>query len=86
MKLRVKMWLVLGLVLLTVLALDLTTSWQKIHRDQRVEQEIDVQAMRALLMCSDLTDFAVLMAAGSLAYSKSYASVLSSITVFSASV
>ena len=52
MKLRVKMWLVLGLVLLTVLALDLTTSWQKIHRDQRVEQEIDVQAMRALLMAT----------------------------------
>jgi len=46
------MWLVLGLVLLAVLALDLTTSWHKIQADQRIEQEIDVQAMRALLMAT----------------------------------
>ncbi|HSG21353.1 MAG TPA: DUF3365 domain-containing protein [Azonexus sp.] len=52
MKLRVKMWLVLGLVLLAVLALDLTTSWRKIQADQRIEQELDVQAMRALLMAT----------------------------------
>jgi len=52
MTLRVKMWLVLGLVLLAVLALDLTTSWHKIQADQRIEQEIDVQAMRALLMAT----------------------------------
>jgi len=52
MTLRVKMWLVLGLVLLAVLALDLTTSWRKIQADQRIEQELDVQAMRALLMAT----------------------------------
>ena len=52
MTLRVKMWLVLGLVLLAVLTLDLTTSWHKIQADQRIEQEIDVQAMRALLMAT----------------------------------
>jgi len=46
------MWLVLGLVLLAVLALDLTTSWRKIQADQRIEQELDVQAMRALLMAT----------------------------------
>jgi len=46
------MWLVLGLVLLAVLTLDLTTSWHKIQADQRIEQEIDVQAMRALLMAT----------------------------------
>ncbi len=52
MTLRAKMWLVLGLVLLAVLALDLTTSWRKIQADQRIEQELDVQAMRALLMAT----------------------------------
>jgi len=52
MTLRVKMWLVLGLVLLAVLALDLTTSWRRIQADQRIEQELDVQAIRALLMAT----------------------------------
>ena len=52
MTLRAKMWWVLGLVLLAVLALDLTTSWHKIKADQRAEQEVDVHAIRALLMAT----------------------------------
>ena len=52
MTLRAKMWLVLGLLLLAILALDLTTAWQKIKTDQRAEQEVDVHAIRALLMAT----------------------------------
>ena len=52
MKLRVKMWWALGLVLVAVLVLDLTISWRKIQADQRIEQEIDVQSIRALLMAT----------------------------------
>ncbi len=52
MKLRLKIWGVLGVVLLVVLAIDLTISWQEIRAEQRVEQELDVHAMRALLMAT----------------------------------
>ncbi len=52
MKLRLKVWLVLGLVLLGVLALDMGISWQRIQTDQRQEQEFDIQAIRALLMAT----------------------------------
>lgn len=52
MTLRLKMWSVLGLVLLAVLTLDLTVSWRKTQADQRIEQEMDVHALRALLMAT----------------------------------
>jgi len=52
MKLRLKVWLVLGLVLLGVLALDMGISWQRIQNEHRQEQEFDIQAIRALLMAT----------------------------------
>jgi signal transduction histidine kinase/ActR/RegA family two-component response regulator len=51
-RLRKKMWGVLALVLLIVLAVDLTISWREIRTEQRVEQELDVHAIRALLMAT----------------------------------
>jgi signal transduction histidine kinase/ActR/RegA family two-component response regulator len=51
-KLRKKMWGVLGLVLLFVLVVDLAISWREINREQRVEQELDIHAIRALLMAT----------------------------------
>ena len=50
MKLRAKIWLVLGLVLAAVITIDLFTAWRKIAADQRVEQEVDVHTIRGLLM------------------------------------
>lgn len=50
MKLRAQMWLVLGLVLTVAIALDAVTSWQRIAREQRVEQEVGVNVVRAMLM------------------------------------
>lgn len=52
MKLRPKIWLSLGAVLLVVLAIDMTLSWKRIEIDQREEQQFDVQAIRALLMAT----------------------------------
>jgi signal transduction histidine kinase/ActR/RegA family two-component response regulator len=51
-KLRLKIWGILAGVLLLVLAIDLTISWQEIRAEQRLEQELDVHAMRALLMAT----------------------------------
>jgi len=51
-KLHLKMWLSLGLVLAAVFALDMTVAWQRIQTEQRREQEFDVQAIRALLMAT----------------------------------
>ena len=51
-KLRKKMWGVLGLVLLLVLVVDLAVSWREINREQRLEQELDIHAIRALLMAT----------------------------------
>jgi signal transduction histidine kinase/DNA-binding response OmpR family regulator/HPt (histidine-containing phosphotransfer) domain-containing protein len=50
MKLRMKIWLVLGAVMACVLALDLYFSYRKIAADHRVEQEIDARTIRAMLM------------------------------------
>ncbi len=52
MKLRAKMWIVLGLVLAAVMTIDLYTAWQKIAADQRAEQELDVHTIRGLLMAT----------------------------------
>ncbi|MEW6164533.1 MAG: response regulator [Pseudomonadota bacterium] len=52
MKLRMKIWLVLGLVMAGVLTLDLFFSYRKIAADQRVEQEIDARTIRAMLMAT----------------------------------
>ena len=52
MKLRLKIWGVLAGVLLLVLVIDLTISWQEIRADHRIEQEVDAGAMRALLMAT----------------------------------
>lgn len=52
MKLRTKMWLVLGLTLLVVFSLDMLLTWQKIHHDQRGELEIDVHTIRGILMAT----------------------------------
>ncbi len=52
MKLRTRMWLVLGAVLGMMLVLDLAMSWHKISHDQRIEQEIDVAAIRAFMMAT----------------------------------
>ena len=35
MKLRTKMWTILGLVLIIVMGIDLVVAWNKIHADQR---------------------------------------------------
>ncbi len=52
MKLRTKMWLVLGLTLLLVFALDMALTWQKIRHDQRAELEVDVHTIRGILMAT----------------------------------
>jgi len=51
-KLRKKMWGVLGGVLLVVLIIDLSIAWREISAEQRIEQELDVHAIRALLMAT----------------------------------
>lgn len=52
MKLRTKMWLVLGLTLLVVFSLDMLLTWQKIRHDQRTELEVDVHTIRGILMAT----------------------------------
>jgi PAS domain S-box-containing protein len=52
MKLRMKMWLVLGLVVAAVLAIDLVSAYRKIAADHRVEQELDARTIRAMLMAT----------------------------------
>jgi PAS domain S-box-containing protein len=52
MKLRMKMWLVLGLVVAAVLALDVVTAYRKIAVDHRAEQELDAKTIRAMLMAT----------------------------------
>ncbi len=52
MKLRTKMWLVLGIALLVMFSLDMALTWQRIHRDQRSELEVDVHAIRGILMAT----------------------------------
>ncbi len=50
MKLRTKKWTILGLVLIIVMGIDLVVAWNKIHADQRKELEVDVHAIRGILM------------------------------------
>ncbi|GAB1392532.1 hypothetical protein MASR1M60_06950 [Rhodocyclaceae bacterium] len=52
MKLRTKMWLVLGLTLLVVFSIDMVLTWQKIHEDQRSELQVDVHTVRGMLMAT----------------------------------
>lgn len=52
MKLRARMWMVLGMTLMVVLGADLAVAWRRIHADQRVELEIDVHAIRGILMAT----------------------------------
>jgi signal transduction histidine kinase/DNA-binding response OmpR family regulator len=52
MKLRTKMWLVLGLTLLVMFAIDMALTWQRIHHDQRIELEVDVHTIRGILMAT----------------------------------
>lgn len=46
------MWLTLGVVLGIILSLDIGLTWHKINHDQRVEQESDVEAIRAFMMAT----------------------------------
>jgi signal transduction histidine kinase/DNA-binding response OmpR family regulator len=50
MKLRMKIWLVLGVVMACVLALDLYGSYRQIAAEHRAEQEVDARTIRAMLM------------------------------------
>ena len=50
MKLRTQMWMTLGVTLLVVLGVDLVVAWHRIQADQRNELEIDVHAIRGILM------------------------------------
>ncbi len=52
MKLRTKMWLVLGLVVAAVLTIDIVAAYQKIAADHRAEQEFDAKTIRAMLMAT----------------------------------
>ena len=52
MKLRTKMWLVLGLVMGSVLTLDLTVRYQRIVAEQLEEQTDDVHTIRGMLMAT----------------------------------
>ena len=52
MKLRTRMWTILGLVLIVVMGVDLVVAWNKIHADQRKELEVDVHAIRGILMAT----------------------------------
>jgi signal transduction histidine kinase/ActR/RegA family two-component response regulator len=46
------MWLVLGVVLSTMLVLDISAAWRTINKDQRSEQEVDIGALRAFMMAT----------------------------------
>ncbi|HJV93658.1 MAG TPA: DUF3365 domain-containing protein, partial [Azonexus sp.] len=50
MKLRTKIWLVLGIVVVLVMTLDLTVRYQRIAREQFEEQIADVRTIRGMLM------------------------------------
>ena len=52
MKLRTRMWFVLSIVLGTIFLLDLSLAWHRINQDQRAEQEVDVNAIRAFMMAT----------------------------------
>jgi PAS domain S-box-containing protein len=52
MKLRAKMWLVLGLVVAVVLAVDVATAYRKIAADHRAEQETDARTIHGMLMAT----------------------------------
>ncbi|CAK0763036.1 Histidine kinase [Gammaproteobacteria bacterium] len=50
MKLRAKMWLILGTVMLAVLALDMSVNYQRIVEEQRQEQITEAHIIRSILM------------------------------------
>ncbi|WP_265949344.1 c-type heme family protein [Dechloromonas sp. A34] len=50
MKLRTKIWLVLGIVVVLVMTIDLTVRYQRIGREQLQEQIADVRTIRGMLM------------------------------------
>jgi len=52
MKLRTRMWTILGITLVVVLGADLAVAWRRIHADQRSELEVDVHTIRGILMAT----------------------------------
>ena len=52
MKLRTRIWTILGFSLAAVLAADATITWRQISHDQRTELETTVQTIRGLLMAT----------------------------------
>lgn len=50
MKLRTRMWMVLGLALLAAIVIDLGLTWHSVTKQQRADAEFNVDALRALLM------------------------------------
>ncbi|MBP7203269.1 MAG: DUF3365 domain-containing protein [Propionivibrio sp.] len=52
MKLRTRMWMILGVTLLVILGGDLAITWRQIQDDQRSELEIDVHTIRGILMAT----------------------------------
>ena len=52
MKLRTRMWMILGVTLVVILGVDLAVAWHRIQADQRTELEIDVHTIRGILMAT----------------------------------
>lgn len=52
MKLRTRMWMILGVTLMVILGVDLAVAWRRIQADQRSELEIDVHTIRGILMAT----------------------------------
>ena len=52
MKLRTRMWTILGATLVIMLGIDLAAAWRRIHADQRAELELDVHTIRGILMAT----------------------------------
>lgn len=52
MKLRTQMWMILGVTLLVLLGVDLAIAWNRIQADQRRELEVDINAIRGILMAT----------------------------------
>ena len=52
MKLRTRMWMILGVTLVVILGVDLAVAWYRIQADQRTELEIDVHTIRGILMAT----------------------------------
>ena len=52
MKLRTRMWMILGVTLIVILGVDLAVAWRRIQADQRSELEIDVHTIRGILMAT----------------------------------